>query len=365
MKLLLNQREKCEEFLKQLINEDTIKILNHLETPSMKAFVVFVPNVKINTQDLVEDLVVKLIEKQEVFNKLDFHEKEKKEAVARAKDYDQMQRDLVVLQDFKLFEKYHPKFSTAHEEAINTIETKLQTHYGEIQSNYLKPNNKNYSEDDCIKINKNIENLKIFSDKFPIFQKSCKENVTTITTTLSQKFLEKKEEAMKSNDVNSIVNVLVQLQAVNYVEAVKKSEWIDEILVAFKKKAVNWTQEMDELGVLLQGHSAGKTLVSENQIQGLNLSLVNKKLLWHYRIDEVLETIEGDELDKDLLKKRYEEGFRPIYESLVRKYLNSNPVEINLQALKNELKLVLQKLSSTGVISKIQEWFKESKKNKK
>ena len=239
VKMLLNQRQKCDRLIKQLINEDTIQVFKQSEAPALKAFVVFVPTVKLTTQDLVETLVCKMTEKEEVFKNLDFQAKERKDAASRLKDYEQIQNDMEILGDFKLFEKFNPKFSTAKTDAVETFKIKLEYHYDQIDNNFLKPKNKNYSEDDCISINKKIENLKMVSDKFPVFQKTCKENVNNITTTLTNKFLQKKEEAMKTNDVDLIVDALVQLQAVNYVEDIKKPEWVDEILVNYKKTAEN------------------------------------------------------------------------------------------------------------------------------
>ena len=74
--------------------------------------------------------------------------------------------------------------------------------------------------------------------------------------------MEKKEKALKNKDINVIVDVLVQLQALNYVESIAKPEWIEEVLAMFKQNAessgLNGLQEVNKVGVLLQTHAIGK-----------------------------------------------------------------------------------------------------------
>ena len=354
VELMLKQRKNCDQWLEAIMKKSDQSLKN-------------MENLKITTQQFVDVLINKFNEKEKIFKNLDFLALEKKDAFSRSIEYDRILNELEIIKDFEIFEKYNSKFSKSLEKAFELIKNRLETHFREIENYYLKNKEKTYFEEDCIKLDKKIVNLKMFADKFPIFQKSCTEKIENIKMTLISKFSEKKMRALNSNNVEIVMDALLQFQALNYIEDIKKPEWLDEILLNFKKNAEKTTQnaatqELNKLGALLQGHPLGKILVSENKIfKGLNLSYFNEKLQ-KYGIDEVLKTINGQNLDLESLKKRYEDGFKPKYESLVEKYLKPKPVGIDLQAIKNSLKLLLEKIGANGMLDTIKSWFIDSKK---
>ena len=172
VKSILSQREKCDKLLREFMNNETMEIYNNSQNPAFKKFADFLKVVHVTTHDFVDVLNLKLVEKEAVFERLDFTEKEKQNESSRSQDYDQLKNNLRILSDFKLFGDYNKRFVSVHDEAVKTIVTKLESHYEQIKKSYLE-SKKKFSEDDCIKINKKIENLRMISDKFPICQKIC------------------------------------------------------------------------------------------------------------------------------------------------------------------------------------------------
>lgn len=116
----------------------------------------------------------------------------------------------------------------------------------------------------------------------------------------------------------------------------KISEKIDEILNNYKIQHDSFM--FAKLGKILNedSHGIGQRIISEHILfQGYVLNLFNEKTQ-KYRVEYVLSKIRGNEIEKNLLKKRYDD-FRSIYDSLISKHLRSN---MQLVSLISDIKII-------------------------
>jgi len=93
-----------------------------------------------------------------------------------------------------------------------------------------------------------------------------------------------------------------------------------------------------KLGKILNkdNHGIGQRIISEHTLfQGYVLNLFNEKTQ-KYQVEYVLSKIRGNDIEKNLLKKRYDE-FREIYDSLIHQYLRPN---IELVSLISDIKII-------------------------
>ena len=160
----------------------------------------------------------------------------------------------------------------------------------------------------------------------------------------SDKILNKVQDiaslASESSDIEQVKDHLIRMKTLsdylfNFKEKIYQK--IDEVLNLYRTK--NGGQAaLIKLGTLLnqdQG-SMGSLIVSEHKcFEGYARALFNTKIRKH-GLDYVLTNIHGDNIDKTLLKKRYD-TFNSLYKGYIKQYLNP---KMDLEPLISETFLI-------------------------
>ncbi|CAF1137415.1 unnamed protein product, partial [Didymodactylos carnosus] len=146
--------------------------------------------------------------------------------------------------------------------------------------------------------------------------------------------------AERTLTVQNVATSLINMKrAANHISSfkVRINGRIDEVLNHYKSTAKD-AMALAKLGAILNQDKSGtgQSIISEHQIfQGYSLSLFNEKTRKH-DINYVLQHLKGDFVDKNQLKKRYDE-FHATYEVLIKQYLTPN---IELDKLISDIKLI-------------------------
>ncbi len=126
------------------------------------------------------------------------------------------------------------------------------------------------------------------------------------------------------NNLKNASDYLIKMKTVSknlvcFKERIDKM--IDQVLLEFKQKN-GGASAINKLGVLFKQtkNPTGQIIVSEHQcFKGYSLSVFNSKTKKH-DIAYVIDNLDGDSLDKDRLRKRYDK-FQTEYNRLIGKYL--------------------------------------------
>jgi len=147
--------------------------------------------------------------------------------------------------------------------------------------------------------------------------------------------------AVQEKNIEKITQVLINMKhAANNIPSCKDriNKEIDNLLHQYKI-LTNDAKVFSKIGtILFQDKSGvGHSIIAEHKaFQGFSLSLFNEKARKH-DIEYVLTYIRGDNVDKYLLRKRFDE-FDDIYRDLIKKYLKPN---LELHELIYNIKLIV------------------------
>ena len=139
--------------------------------------------------------------------------------------------------------------------------------------------------------------------------------------------------------IGSVSKLLIKMKSLSdYLSSFKTKfdEKIDEVLALFRSK--KGAKSLSQLGTILNQDKGGigQSIISEHKcFKGFSLSLFNQRTQTH-GIDYVMEKLEGTEIDKKALKRRYD-AFMDCYEELVK--LNLKP-KLDLEPLISEIHLM-------------------------
>ena len=387
IKEVLINRQPNEKLIAEILNK--VSLNNMKECPKLADFVEYSPKIKINTEDLVNEILLQANQTKQLFVKLDFNAKEKIQKASRIKEYEDLQTKLLCLDELKTFKEFNPKLENIYPETVVVFKERIDEHIHQINITYFNENplKKFYElkETDCVDINNKIENFSLMTQFFPDVKQRCKENSENIKVTVRKKLDQVKESATLSQEPTEIATIISKLQAFQtYVTEVPQSDSVSEVLLNYKKtaetKGENGMASLNNLGLLLLADPMGKVVISENKLfKGMNISLFNQKMQ-KFGIEVVLngtkkpdgsvelrglEGSEGKDLDKNLLQKKFDE-FDGEYKHLIEQYLKPKKEGgINLKALKNELDLIIETLKSKLVKIKetLMSWFRDAKKD--
>ena len=190
-------------------------------------------------------------------------------------------------------------------------------------------------------------NLASFSKLVKVCTSQSTKGMSTTETKVEAKVQELARKALDSSDISHMSDCLISMKTwSDYLFDFKPKidQRIDEVLFSYRNKK-NGANALARLGTLLnQDESgAGPSIVSEHKcFKGYNVSLFNTHINRH-GLDYVKSNLSGDDIDKDLLEKRYKE-FETCYKRLIKLYLRP---KLNLAPLLSETHLAAGKVQQT------------------
>ncbi|CAF2540249.1 unnamed protein product [Rotaria sp. Silwood2] len=303
----------------------TIDDTANIVVKTIKEFVLF-PKIVESIAPRIKELRRELIH-QELINDLT-----KGFSKQRNEFYSKLNEKYSILSNAKQFSNYQINFDVekAEQECLKSLETKIT----EISSNaeillnrFIRDEKLDRREYDTFNLYYN--NIISFKNEMKVIKFEINHKIENIENKFFEKVRIWEAQIESSTKVDDHAKILIHMKRTENNSPsfkIKIYETIDAIINGLKNSK-NQTTAFGKLGILLNKDETGigQSIVAEHKaFQGYSLCLFNEKIQRH-EIDYVLERISGELLDKEKLKKRYDE-FRAIYDSLVKQYLNPNVV---------------------------------------
>ncbi|CAF4095909.1 unnamed protein product [Rotaria sp. Silwood2] len=167
-------------------------------------------------------------------------------------------------------------------------------------------------------------NLVTFKKEVKVKHDRIYENIDKVEKAFYEIIESWETSAVQEKKIEKISRVLINMKHIaNNIPSCQNriNKEIDNLLYQYKM-VTNDAKVFAKIGtILFQDKSGvGHSIIAEHKpFQGFSLSLFNEKTRKH-GIEYVLEHIRGENIDKELLKKRFNE-FDEIYHDLIKKYL--------------------------------------------
>ncbi|CAF0898623.1 unnamed protein product [Adineta steineri] len=222
-------------------------------------------------------------------------------------------------------------FGKSITETFSLIEAILKRVFGENR----------FSNIDSIDFNKYYYNLVSFKQEMTLAPCGVKEKLEKIQQTVNEN-IESWACSIETNQtIQNVCSVLINMKRVAMNMSAFKEKIdarIDELLSNYKRFA-NDNLAISKIGTILNQDSMGigQHIIREHKIfEGYSTSLFNEKTQRH-DINYVLANLDGDLINKDLLRKRFEE-YHQVYQQLIKKYLKP---DMKLEPLVSDIKLII------------------------
>jgi len=245
--------------------------------------------------------------------------------LSRAKVFNQFSREIDI-------NKIEQTCLVSFEKKVRTIQSDVELFLNEFSQNSTLVNINYNSFNLC------YSNIIAIKKEMKIMGKEVESTIESIESTIFDRIRRLESLIEKEKSMLIVADNLKSIKLIGTnipLLKAKINEKIDEILNNYKVQHNSLV--FVQLGKIFNGdsHGIGQRIISEHTLfQGYVLNLFNEKTQT-YRVEYVLSKIRGDEIEKTLLKKRYDE-FRNIYDTLIHDYLRSN---INLVPLISDIKI--------------------------
>ncbi|CAF1389902.1 unnamed protein product [Rotaria sordida] len=321
LKEVLRMSKQWNSLIVKMISHNSI---HHMTDGSMNNVVNAITKVTLFPQ-ILESVQYKLEElKVELIDQVLINEETMEYDKQRVEFYRKLNEKFAILSKAKIFSNYGISFDikAAEQQCVKSLESKIRdicTTAKTLMDRYLKDTKLNKSE--CDRFNLNYNNMISFNNQMKVATTENNKTVDSIEAKFLQKIDSWQKRIINENQSEEGAEILINMKrASNNFPLFKEKihQRIDTTLEVFKKLKINFRK----LGVLLSQDQTGigSSIVAEHKaFEGYSLSLFNEKTRKH-DIEYVLENLTGEFLDKNKLRKRYNE-FRIIYDGLIKQYL--------------------------------------------
>ena len=296
-----------------------------------KAFVGSTKNIdyqKMNSR--VQEDLKQLINKDRDLKFINDHTKDF--AGTRQQYYDDLERKLKILYDAKEYLSiFDPNLTTFYSEVLKIVENQKKS-LSDAATDALSKIFVGKMEgvrDKCKEFELYFSNLAAAEKTLSLWKNRYDSDFAKLEHSFNEKF--SNYVCTIEADVSRMDSYIYGLKFIktlsSYIQPFKEKidTKINEILDMYKTKR-GGAQGIAKLGTLLNTDTTGigQRIIDEHSVfKGYSLSLFNTKTQKH-GIDYVLEKLEGDKVEKDKLKDRYED-FDNHYKDLIQKNLKRNP----------------------------------------
>jgi hypothetical protein len=263
---------------------------------------------------------------------------------ARQQRFKSLNKKFSILIDAKKVANFLPNIdiNKFERECLTAFEKSITETFSLVQDILKRVFGENrFLNNDNIDFNNYYYNLVSYKQEMTLAPGTLKEKLGKIQQIINENIEKWAGFAETDRTIHNISLMLINMKRVAMNMSafkVKIDARIDELLSKYKTFS-NDNLAISKLGTILNQDTTGigQCIIGEHKIfEGYSTSLFNEKTRRH-DIRYVLANLDGDFIDKDLLRSRFDE-FHNIYKDLIKKYLKPN---MKLEPLVSDIKLIV------------------------